>query len=202
MIPANVCAPAAALAAALACALTPPAHAQASGMVPWGGQSFHLLRDAVVFTQRDPAWADQTMGQSPATIHDKGCMLVALSVAAVNLGIDTDPGRLNAALSAHDGFTARGWLVWGAVAKATGGRLRLDAISTPTADAIDACILQDEGYPLVQYTLKTGSPHWAVLVGKDGQSWLARDPMSPDPHPVPLETLAPEITGLRCVSEG
>lgn len=189
------------LAVALALCL-PPAHAQSAGMIPWGGQSFQLLRDAVSFTQRDPAWAQARLGASPATIHDKGCMLVALSMAAVNLGEDTDPGRLNAALSERDGFTERGGLVWSAVAKATEGRVRLDPVPVPTPEDIDACILVREGYPLVQYTLKTGSPHWAVIVGKDGQSWLARDPMSDDPHPVPLETLAPEITGARCVYEG
>jgi hypothetical protein len=169
------------------------------GILPTGGAAFTLSRDAAVFDQKDPAWARATLGDSGDTVADYGCTLTAVAMAAANLGEATDPGQLNTYLSAHGGYTPTGLFVWQGLVGASAGRLAADWHDTPTAAAIDTCLTDQNGFPIVQFLLGGRVQHWVVIVGKRGESWLVRDPLMVTAAPIPLETRAASIRALRCV---
>lgn len=50
------------------------------------------------FRQKDEKWAEINMGNSQKSIGDYGCALTSLAMYATNLGVNTDPEKLNITL--------------------------------------------------------------------------------------------------------
>ncbi len=169
------------------------------GIAPLGGASFKLTRDGAVFAQRDARWRSDEMGMSGGKVGDYGCTLSAVAMAAVNLGEATDPGALNTYLSRHDGYTASGLLIWDGVRRASAGRLATDFHDTPSAAAIDQCLREQRGFPIVQFMISPRVAHWVVIVGKDGTRWQIRDPLIVTEDPIFLDTRASTVRAVRCV---
>jgi hypothetical protein len=46
-----------------------------------------------------------------------------------------------------------------------------------------------------------GMPHWVVLVGKQGKTYLIRNPMLKDAEPVPLTQRTPVVLSVRCIGQ-
>ena len=180
----------------------PPVGVDHQGIAASGGVSYDLLRDGAVFDQHDPRWGETELGASGETVGAAGCTLASVAMAAVNLGEDTDPGRLNQSLGAQGGFTSRGLLVWDGVRRASGGRVIAEYYDTPLHADIDQCLREKEGYPVVQFLLGGRVQHWTVIVGKADTRWLIRDPLYVTQKPIPLDTRAPSIRAVRCVRPG
>jgi len=83
--------------------------------IPSGGGLYFFSRLVLPvqrFAQDDPRWAEDQLGPASSTMGEEGC---AVSSAAMLLAFyeqDIDPGRLNAFLSSHHGYTPQGWLYW------------------------------------------------------------------------------------------
>jgi hypothetical protein len=73
-------------------------------------------RTVTAFSQRDARWAGQTLGTGAPSIGQAGCLLSAVASALCDMGISTDPGRLNAWLTAFNGYYAGNELVWAKLA--------------------------------------------------------------------------------------
>lgn len=154
------------------------------------------------FMQSDPRWKAAGIGHSQTeTIGAVGCTLCSLTTAAVTLGEDTDPPRLNLALTAAGGFTEQNWLVWGAVDKVFNKRVQVTVHGSPSHAALDAALERGE-YALVKFFLPLGIPHWVLVVGKEGQEYLILDPAVSKPEPLPLSSRASGIYSLRVVKRG
>lgn len=177
----------------------PPIARDRLGIAPTGGADFSFLRDGYVFNQRDPAWKDQQLGMSGDSVGDYGCTLTATAMASANLGHGTDPGRLNTALNAVEGYTPDGLLIWSAMSKVSKGAIIVDWHDTPTPEAIDACLVELGGHPIIQFQLVGGVMHWVVIVGKQGTRWLIRDPLISTRAPIELERRAGSIRAVRCI---
>ena len=158
-----------------------------------------MAPDAYIYNQRDPVWGNDELGQTGESIADFGCTLSALSMAASNLGHEITPGEMNAALIAKAGFTPRGWIKWNEVTIATDGQISVDYYETPQHADIDACLIKQGGYPLVRFMLYGRVQHWAMVVGKIGETYLIRDPLETSKAPIRLQTRAPSILAVRCV---
>lgn len=157
--------------------------------------------DAFHFLQKDPRWADAEMGSSGGSIADYGCTLTSVSMAAANLGIDTDPGELNAKLSAAGGYTERGWLRWNTLEEVTDGALSITVFADPDGTQIDRC-LTDGHYPVVKFMLDDRVQHWALVIGKIEGDWAVRDPLDETRTVRPLSDLTSRFESVRCIRPG
>lgn len=159
------------------------------------------LPDNVHFLQTDPEWADMEMGASGGTLGDYGCTLSSVAMAAANLGIDTNPGALNAALSAAGGYTENGWLKWAALEEVTGGALSVTVYGAPDGAQIDRCLM-DGHYPVVKFMLDDRVQHWALVIGKTEEDWIVRDPLDDTRTLRPLGELTSKFESVRCIRPG
>ncbi|WP_409214385.1 hypothetical protein [Prosthecobacter sp.] len=53
----------------------------------------------------------------------------------------------------------------------------------------------------MKYFLLGGIQHWCVIVGKDDEEYLARDPLRDDQEPVPLSALTEKIYAVRVLKK-
>jgi hypothetical protein len=75
---------------------------------PLSNQPSEVLLDVPFFSQKDPAWSDDYLGDSRYKIGNSGCALTSLAMVAAYAGADTDPGRLNTSLTAAGGVDSEG----------------------------------------------------------------------------------------------
>ncbi len=156
------------------------------------------LPDRVAFRQKDPRWARETLGGSGEPLETDGCLVTATAMALGNLGFDTDPGDLNARLKQVDGYTARGWLIWAGIDRATQGQATARYHDSVSDDLIGEC-LRDGFYPLASFDLPNGRTHWAVILRKSQYGYHMRDPLHPSKQPLIFPQGVDGFKALRCV---
>ena len=161
-------------------------------------QTKFSLVDRVQFLQNDQRWAQQTLGGSNENLKSDGCLVTASAMALVNLGFKTDPGDLTNRLKAQKGFTKNGWLIWSGLERTTGGRVKTIFAERADDEQVRSC-LRDKAYPLVRFPLKSGSTHWAMVVGETQNGFYIRDPMVNSSTPIPLSSRAAKIEAVRCI---
>jgi hypothetical protein len=149
------------------------------------------------FQQDDPRWSLQLLGPTFDTVGQAGCAVTSAAMVLASYGIDTDPQRLNAFLTTTGGYTPNGWLYWEKAAAIAPGRVEKAYEDLPSYALIDANLLA--GNPvIVRLTLRNGTTHFVVVVGKQGWDYLTRDPARPvDWGVYPLRELTPRIEALR-----
>ena len=59
-----------------------------------------VLRDSVIYSQKDPRWATDKLGSTSDTMGSEGCLVTATAMALTNLGFKTNPKDFNARLTA------------------------------------------------------------------------------------------------------
>lgn len=163
--------------------------------IPRGGLS---LPDRAAFLQKDPRWAHEALGTSSDTMGSDGCLVTAASMALVNLGFQTNPSDLNARLTQTDSFTPRGWLIWDGIRKVTTGRAEAIYHDQVSENIINSCMLSGQ-YPLVQFYLKNGRSHWAMIVRRDARGYHMRDPLRPSKSPLIFPHSSDAFKAVRCI---
>ena len=163
--------------------------------IPRGGLS---LPDRTAFLQKDPRWGSDQLGHSADSIASDGCLVTATSMALANLGFQTNPKDLNARLTETDSFTPRGWLIWDGIRKVTAGRAEAVFHDEVSEQIINGCMMEGQ-YPLVQFYLKNGRSHWAMVVKRDGQGYHMRDPLRPSKSPLIFPRSSEAFKAVRCV---
>ena len=150
-----------------------------------------------LFAQGDARWADDPLGRTPGTLHAEGCAVTSAAMVLASYGIDTDPGRLNRFLTAHEGFTPQGWLYWEKAAEVAPGRAEKAYENDASYARIDWNLLR--GNPvIVRIRFPSGLTHFVVIAGKQGFDYLIRDPGAGAVRGLyPLSELAPGIEALR-----
>ena len=163
-----------------------------------GGKDLHLrLPDGgKTFLQKDKRWASDQLGASSGTLGSHGCLVTSVAMACSNLGVKMTPQELNTRLKKADGFLPQGWVVWNALPRVTDHQITAEYHEVPSHAAMDDA-LQHGAYPVVKYFLLGGIQHWCVIVGKDDEEYLARDPLRDDKEPVPLSALTEKIYAVR-----
>ena len=165
-----------------------------------GGKSLHvhLPDDGKTLLQKDKRWASDQLGLSDCTLGSHGCLVTSVAMACSNLGVKLTPQELNERLKKADGFLPQGWVVWNAMPKVTDGKLTAEYHQRPSHAVMDEA-LESGAYPVVKYFLLGGIQHWCVIVGKDDEEYLARDPLRDDVKPVKLSELTAKIYAVRVV---
>ena len=163
--------------------------------IPRGGLS---LPDRAAFLQKDPRWGRDQLGNSSDTMASDGCLVTAVAMSLANLGFQTNPKDLNARLTQTKSFTPRGWLIWDGVRKVTGGRAKAVFHTEVSEEIINSC-LRDGQYPLVQFYLKNGRSHWAMVLKRDARGYHMRDPLQPSKNPLIFPRSSEAFRAVRCV---
>jgi hypothetical protein len=164
-----------------------------------GGRYFlHRVEIPVpAFEQDDPRWTFELLGPTIDTVGEQGCALTSAAMILSYYGIDTDPERLNQFLNANGGYTPNGWIYWEKAAALAPTRVEKAYEDLPSYALIDQNLLA--GNPvIVRLTLRNGTTHFVVLVGKQGWDYLIRDPArAPGWGVYPLRELTSTIEALR-----
>lgn len=167
-----------------------------------GGKELHIrLPDGEkTLLQKDKRWAADQLGSSDCTLGSHGCLVTSVAMACSNLGVKLTPKELNERLKKNDGFLPQGWVVWNAVPKVTEDKLTAEYHPVARHAVMDEA-LERGAYPVVKYFLLGGIQHWCVIVGKEGQEYLTRDPLRDDAKPVKLNELTAKIYAVRVIKK-
>lgn len=150
-----------------------------------------------IFRQADECWRDDKLGATPATLAAEGCAVASAAMVLASYGCDTDPGRLNKALTENEGYVGNGWLVWEKAAELTGNVARKAYEDLPSYRLIDEQL--DRGNPvIVRLRTQDGITHFVVIAGKEGFDYLTRDPGAGAAKGLyPLKEFGSKIEALR-----
>jgi len=158
-----------------------------------------MLTDNAVFRQDDKRWAKDKIGATQDTIYDYGCTLTSAANAITNLtGREMTPAAFNKKMSRVGGFTDRGWLVWSKIEDITDGKVVARMYNNPSHKRINSCLAKGE-YPLVKIFLGGTLQHWVMVVGRNGEDYLVRDPLVTSADPTLLSSRGDEIHSVRCI---
>jgi hypothetical protein len=144
---------------------------------PSGGMFFNTRVEIPVplFRQSDERWAEEKLANGETTLAQEGCAVSSAAMVLASYGIDTDPGRLNKALSENEGFENQSWIRWEKAAEVTGNYAVKAYEDLPSYELIDRNL--GAGNPvIVRLRNKRGTTHFVVLAGKEGYDYLTRDP--------------------------
>jgi len=164
---------------------------------PSGGQAL-VMRDTVIYSQKDPQWASDRLGNTTDTMGAEGCLVTATAMALTNLGFKTNPKDLNARLTATQSYTDRGWLIWDGIRRVTDGRAVATYYDAVDAATVQQCMRAGE-YPMVQFYLPNGRSHWAMIVRHDARGYHMRDPLRISEKPLIFPKGIEGYRALRCV---
>lgn len=194
---------AAALMTACASAPSPVQSAQKSAPKPLPASI--VIKDASLalpdhnyFHQQDPRWGDHRLGPTTTTLSREGCLVTAAAMALSNLGFATNPGDLNARLTAKNGYTPKGWLIWSGLERVTNGKAQARFFKNGTDKDVRQC-LADGYYPLIKFSLASRRTHWVMVVADSPRGFYVRDPMVNIQAPIPLSARTPGIEAVRCI---
>lgn len=166
---------------------------------PSGGWYFFSRVELPVpqYFQADPRWADDTLGPTEGTLGSEGCAVASAAMILASYGIDTDPGRLNAALKKNGGFTPQGWLYWEKAAEIAPDKAQHVYEDKPSHYLIDSNLRR--GNPvIVRVRFPSNITHFVVVCGKQGFDYLIRDPAAAGKRGVyPLKDFGSDIEALR-----
>lgn len=157
-----------------------------------------VLRDSVTYSQKDPNWASDRLGQTSDTMGRDGCLVTSAAMALTNLGFQTNPKDLNKRLTATKSYTSRGWLIWDGIRRVTDGRAKATYYDKVDAETIDACMTRGD-YPMVQFYLPNGRSHWAMIVRHDARGYHMRDPLRISEKPLIFPAGVKGYRALRCI---
>jgi Peptidase_C39 like family len=138
-----------------------------------------ILLSGPQFLQSDPKWGNNNLGPTNDPLASVGCAVTSAAMVLAGYGIDTDPGRLNAFLTASEkGYTPEGWLYWETAAlvnPAFAAKLLPHYEDKPSFCLIDCNLLR--GNPvIIRLRYPSGVTHFMVICGKRGWDYLVRDP--------------------------
>ncbi len=152
------------------------------GLSTTGGEELFIKIPCPYFSQQDPKWRSETIGESGGSIGSYGCTLCAAAMALNAFGISCNPQTLNHQLSAKSGFTSSGLLVWESLRSLAGDSFSVVLKDRPSHSYLDARL--KEGTPVIAKVLWNGEIwHWVLVTGKEANQYLVADPLVPDdPH--------------------
>ena len=111
-------------------------------------------------------------------------------------GINTDPGSLNAWLTANGGYAFDDQLIWNAVTTYSGGRVTFSGWLGPDLGVIEAEL--DAGRPVVAEVQLAGNQHFVLLTGYSLEIGLMiNDPWFGDSAVLGVRYADPSIVSIR-----
>ena len=127
------------------------------------------------YSQQDPKWALDRLGNSNETIGKVGCLISSVCMNLSYYKQDITPKELNQKLQKIDGYTNRGWLIWSKLEDITDKKLSIE-FPKLSHKSIDNYLLEQKPVLAKVYIAKV-IPHWVLIVGKREHEYLMLDPL-------------------------
>ncbi|MBW8017684.1 MAG: hypothetical protein FVQ82_16030 [Planctomycetes bacterium] len=155
-----------------------------------------------IYLQRDKRWANDTIGGSGEKFGDVGCTVCCIAMAMEYCGINIDPGQLNKRLKENSGYTDKGWVKWFTTAAVTGNKLTIEMPKKPYSKKIDETLKLR--YPVIAKGLTRWSkiPHWVLIVAKDKDGYLIKDPLGDGKKLDKFSKYGDQIQSIRIYKSG
>lgn len=165
-----------------------------------GGEVFHNFPalKTPIFLQEDVRWKNEKVGGSGEKLGAVGCTVCSLAMALNHFGITLTPKELNDAIKTHEGYTWRGLLKWDVISAISGGKVTVEVAAVPSHAQIDTALRNGEPV-LAKILVHNNSPHWVLIVGKEGTDYLIRDPLGNGGALEPLTKYDSDIFGIRII---
>ena len=163
-----------------------------------------LLNDPKMwYSQRDPRWQGEQLGNGAATIGSWGCLMTCMAMALTAFGTPVTPSELNQRLKAHGDFSGSSvdfsgpWDI---------GRLKYkgNVASWPNSNVPHAVWTGEDPIQRINSALAAGNivitqvdtkpnnglfdsnveQHWVIIIKRaaDGNDYLIIDPLTPPQH--------------------
>jgi hypothetical protein len=143
-------------------------------MEPSGGLPLYVRINVPLFRQSDDRWRKEKLAGGKTTLGQEGCAVSSAAMVLASYGVDTDPGRLNKALTENDGFENSAWIKWESAAEVTGNVARKAYEDQPSFRLIDEQL--QRGNPVIVRLRNQHGTHFVVIAGKEGYDYLIQDP--------------------------
>lgn len=135
-----------------------------------------------LWSQRDPKWASDKMGNSNITLGEQGCLVTCVASVMKYFGIETDPKDYNHLLSNHGGYAPPNlmyWLMPEILWKNKVKRTEYKVFYGKGWETTAKQILAEHRPAIAQVDFIPGgvmNQHWVVLIGEVGGVWWCYDP--------------------------
>ena len=157
-----------------------------------------VLTAEPIYRQADRRWANEKVGGSGESLGGVGCTICCLCMALAEFDINLTPAELNEKLKAAGGYTEDGWVKWGMVEEVVSKRVRIEIPRWPMQSDINSA-LRDGCPVIVKVLLADTIPHWVLLVGREGNDYLMKDPNGDGKSLGVLASLHSDIKSVRIV---
>ncbi len=154
--------------------------------------NIQLQAAAPFFSQRDPRWANNRLGNSSSqTIGTWGCQMTCNAMFAAFKGNDIDPGRMNSIMWNQRIYVQGFYTPWNAAAQVFPNVnfvrfINYDQRTQQITQLIDQHLAQ--GLPVLvnvdnnpRTAYNTGEQHWVLVVHRNGDDYLMNDPAEMEP---------------------
>ncbi|MCP4221363.1 MAG: hypothetical protein GY765_42450 [bacterium] len=137
------------------------------------------------FLQNDDQWLNDEIGNSGRKMSSHGCLVTILASAIDGMGYSTNPGELNRRFAKNGVYLDNGDVVWYKIKKVFPTiNYKYRRIFSSRTLEYD---LAEGRLPMVKVRYyKTGVFHWVLIVGTDGDDFLAMDPLKQDKEIIKL----------------
>lgn len=133
--------------------------------------SGNLASTSWYFSQKDPRWGNNSIGNSNSLMRNYGCAVSAVSMVFRKHGASIDPGRM--AKQKIFSFDLINWPTAWNPGIALESSLTHGNVNWATIDSRIA-----KGDPVIVYIKKTGASggHYVVITGRDSKDYIVHDP--------------------------
>lgn len=160
------------------------------------------MTTVTIFSQRDPNWAGKILGTGEPTIGQVGCLLTCAASMLVDLGVGTDPGRLNDWLIKTHGYVDDNLFLFDAIEPFGAKLVQFQMCErTPAPVGVLSAHVEAGRHVILLVDFQPGGkvqPHWVRLLNITNDAIM--DPWQTDGKPHPLSTyFAPGWTPERAI---
>ncbi len=156
------------------------------------------------YSQTDPEWAEDRLGNSSYTMSKSGCLTSCIASAlssqqAVSgVGRKVTAGEFNRFLGEAGVYNQQGDIVWGRLEEAMPETVVRVASSVKPAEIEQ--LLAKGHYPIVKVKVGGhGAFHWVLLVGSRDGEYICMDPLTKNGEVISLNTHKNKVYRMRCV---
>ncbi|MEH2930524.1 hypothetical protein VSQ48_11535 [Candidatus Ventrimonas sp. KK005] len=156
------------------------------------------------YSQTDPEWAEDRLGNFSYTMSKSGCLTSCIASAlssqqAVSgVGRKVTAGEFNRFLGEAGVYNQQGDIVWGRLEEAMPETVVRVASSVKPAEIEQ--LLAKGHYPIVKVKVGGhGAFHWVLLVGSRDGEYICMDPLTKNGEVISLNTHKNKVYRMRCV---
>ena len=141
-----------------------------------GEKEIALIEIPKFYNQRDEKWKDIPLGKTNESVGKVGCLISSIGMNLSYMEMKMNPKVINEKLTAIDGYTSRGWLIWSKLSEITEGKVSVE-FPKLSHEKIEEYLLK--GKPvLAKVLIHRIIPHWVLIVGKKDGEYLMLDPLT------------------------